>query len=117
MMGQGRDQTEDAPRNPNRDRNKVGAGERRRSGDAVEPASRLFDLAAISKRVQCPWVNPEADRLTGAEHSAVFVEHMARPGEAFVGNRHWIELTDIISYFRGFYPSTSTPRVANTRLT
>src|ERR1039457_404639 len=107
MMGQGRDQAEDAPRNPNRDRNKIRASERRRGGDPVKPASRMFDLAAISKRVQCPWMNPEADRLTCTEHSAVFGEHLARPGEAFVGNRHWIEPTDIIRYFRGFYPATS----------
>src|ERR1019366_7159638 len=107
MMGQGRDQAEDAPRNSNRDRNKIRASERRRSGDPVEPASRMFDLAAVSKRVQCPWVNPEADRLTCAEHSAVLGEHSARPGEASVGDRLWIESTDIIRCFRGFYPPIS----------
>ena len=42
MMGQGRDQAENATRNPNCDRNKVQASQRRRSGDAVEPASRMF---------------------------------------------------------------------------
>jgi hypothetical protein len=82
--------------------------ERRRGRDPVEPASRRFDLGAISKRVQCPWVNPEADRLTCAEYSAVFGEHLARQGEAFVDNRHWIEPTDIMLCFQGFYPLNFT---------
>src|ERR1017187_1969026 len=107
MMGQGRDQAEDAPRNPNRDGNKIRAGERRRSGDPVKPASRMFDLAAISERVQWPWVNPEADRLTCTAHAAAFGDRLARPGQAFVGNRHWIDPTAIIRCFQGFYPPAS----------
>src|ERR1039457_922274 len=107
MMGQGRDQAEDAPRNPNRDGNKIRAGERRRSGDPVKPASRMSDLAAISERVQCPGVNPEADRLTCTEHAAAFGEHLARPGEAFVGHRHWIEPTGIIPCVRELYTPAS----------
>ena len=67
----------------------------------------MFDLTAVSKCVQRPWVNPEPDGLARSEHAAVFGEHAARFGEPFVGDWRWIDLTDIVRYLRGFYPLQS----------
>ena len=68
-------------------------------------ARHQFNLAAVSESINRPRGAPQPDGFACPLHALMACEHVACLGKTGFAVRHWSNLTDVVSWFRCFYPA------------